>query len=153
MPDPNLTPGCITHVASQDVAAGRRPTPTARRVTHATKRYIFMSYGIPDQDDALYEIDHLVPLELGGSNAPSNLWPQPIVSTYTGDEKDRLENNVHAMVARGTITPVQAINLWAYNWVDAYRLLVNLDDSVGSLAILCAVSPRVEAQIAQPLIS
>jgi hypothetical protein len=37
-----------------------------------------------------YEIDHFIPLALGGSNNIKNLWPQPI--TYPGyKEKDYLQ--------------------------------------------------------------
>jgi hypothetical protein len=37
-------------------------------------------------------LDHLVPLELGGSNNIKNLWPQPEDPRPGAEEKDSLEN-------------------------------------------------------------
>jgi hypothetical protein len=35
-------------------------------------------YGLPAGTHPDYEIDHLIPLGLGGSDDSSNLWPQPL---------------------------------------------------------------------------
>jgi hypothetical protein len=53
-----------------------------------------------------YEIDHLIPLCLGGSDDPSNLWPQPrrsVEETWNAEAKDRLERLMCNMVCEGQI--------------------------------------------------
>lgn len=42
-----------------------------------------------------YVIDHLIPLELGGANAVTNLWPEP---RSEARRKDRVEAKLHAAV-------------------------------------------------------
>ena len=66
-----------------------------------------------------YEIDHLVPLELRG--APSdlrNLWPQPLVAAM---QKDRIENDLHALVCNGTMKLADAQRAIAHDWKTALR--------------------------------
>jgi hypothetical protein len=46
------------------------------------------------------EVDHLIPLELGGSNEMKNLWPQPDKRQPECVEKDQLENELHMVAAR-----------------------------------------------------
>jgi hypothetical protein len=53
-----------------------------------------------------YEIDHLIPLCLGGSDDFSNLWPQPrrsIEPICNAEAKDRLERRLCDMVCAGQI--------------------------------------------------
>ena len=38
---------------------------------------VLLRYGLPAGPHPDYEIDHLIPLCLGGSDDFSNLWPQP----------------------------------------------------------------------------
>jgi len=52
-----------------------------------------------------YVIDHLVPLELGGSNDVRNLWPQP---RNEARAKDRIEDELHETVCSGRIRLVDA---------------------------------------------
>jgi hypothetical protein len=40
-------------------------------------------------------VDHLIPLELGGSNDIANLWPQSYVTVWNAHMKDRLENRLN----------------------------------------------------------
>lgn len=67
-----------------------------------------------------YEVDHLISLELGGSNSIKNLWPEPGFP----NPKDKLENRLHAMVCSGQISLLQAQHDIATNWVQSYRTLV-----------------------------
>lgn len=66
-------------------------------------------------------VDHLVSLELGGSNSQSNLFPEAATPRPGSHEKDRLENRLHAEVCDGSITLRRAQRLIASDWVTAYR--------------------------------
>ena len=50
-------------------------TKERRRVSSEVNRQTFSEYGISyPQPRGAYEVDHLIPLELGGDNTISNLW-------------------------------------------------------------------------------
>lgn len=76
-----------------------------RRVTAATKRAVFVAAGIPRADRHLYVVDHIVALEVGGSNARSNLAVQTITNSRT---KDVVENYLHRAVCTGRTPLVDA---------------------------------------------
>lgn len=72
------------------------------------------------------ELDHLVPLELGGSpDSPANLWLEPWAGRWGAHTKDRLENALHRLVCAGTITLAQAQHEIATDWMASYRLRVH----------------------------
>jgi hypothetical protein len=69
----------------------------------------------------LVEIDHFESLEIGGSNAITNLWPEyyaaaPGQTGYLGARaKDVLETHLHRQICSGAITLLdaqQAIRVW-----------------------------------------
>lgn len=76
------------------------------------------------------EMDHLIPLELGGDNALANLWPQPRGGTWNAQRKDELENVLHERVCSERLSLDEAQRLIATDWVDAYQRYVagNADD-------------------------
>ena len=67
------------------------------------------------------EIDHIVSLELGGSNDIANLFPEPGTGAANYHIKDKLENRLHAMVCSGAITLSAAQHGIANNWMSLYR--------------------------------
>ena len=79
LPDPNLTPGAADPALTTDVLCAPGFSPkTIRNVPTARKKAIYRVYAMaPNQPPCPCEIDHLIPLAIGGSNAPRNLWPQP----------------------------------------------------------------------------
>jgi hypothetical protein len=78
LPDRALTPGSVfAGITAADVCLPGYARQ-ARHVTTATRMRVFSLYGIAyPPPSGSYELDHLVPLELGGDNEVSNLWPQP----------------------------------------------------------------------------
>src|SRR5262249_17939873 len=101
-PDPKLTPGAADrHVRQgniQQTICQPGYTATVRHVTLRTRKQVFASYGIPYENHADYELDHLISLELGGTNAVANLWPQHYFPRPGAREKDVVENSLHSRV-------------------------------------------------------
>src|ERR1700680_3702328 len=74
VPDPNLTPGSTFDVSAQDLCVPGY-TKKVRNVPAEMKREVYEEYGITSHGSGDYEVNHLIPLELGGSNSRS-LWSQ-----------------------------------------------------------------------------
>lgn len=93
-------------------------TGSVRRVTETQKRAACAAYGVPVSkcDGRHYEIDHLVSLELGGSNDSKNLWPQPYFPKPGAKEKDTVENALHRQVCSGKTTLAAAQRAIATDW-------------------------------------
>lgn len=126
-PDPRLTPGAILPTATVGQICRRGYARAERAVSIALKRAVFHAYRtryVPGR----YEVDHLVPLELGGANAgreprtsrvvpTANLWPEPLLSATV---KDRLENRLHAEVCAGRESLRTAQRAIARDWYAAW---------------------------------
>ena len=93
-------------------------------MTNARRDEILTSYGLPPGTHPDYEIDHLIPLCLGGSNDPSNLWPQPrrtIEPKWNAEAKDRLEHLICDMVCAEQLEIAAAQEAIATDWIAAYH--------------------------------
>jgi hypothetical protein len=123
LPDRRLTPGATLPVTASDVCVVGY-TKTVRDVPAALKRDVYASYGRKPERGVCCEIDHLIPLELGGSNDRENLWPQRYEGEWNAARKDRLERRLHAMFCRGEISLKAAQEAIARDWVAAYRRYV-----------------------------
>ena len=66
-------------------------------------------------------MDHLISLELGGSNRLNNLWPEPYDITWNAHVKDRLENRLHELVCTGQLDLMTAQRAIATDWISAYK--------------------------------
>ena len=91
LPDPNLTPGIFDATATVDKVCQKGYTATVRHVTDKQKDDVFREYGLERSGN--YEVDHLISLELGGSNDTRNLWPE----SYTGKWNARLKDSLEKM--------------------------------------------------------
>ena len=164
MPDPSKTPGdvlgtvqseemanCISGKTGRTVEEGNPITlqmictpgytQCVRKVSTAIKNRVYSSYRLTGNHTGFCEspqgceVDHLVSLELGGSNDIKNLWPEP----YEGEQfnahvKDRLENFLHAEVCAGRISLTKAQKEIATDWKGSFmRRIGQPDDEVASL--------------------
>jgi hypothetical protein len=104
-PDPALTWGSFCSPRDQDFLELRGSVAVCRRnVWTAVKNRVYAAYGIAAANRGEYTIDHLVPLSLGGSNRPDNLWPQ-----HKSISSVRLETDLHLRFSRGLITHQEAL--------------------------------------------
>lgn len=120
-PDPLKTPGAVFPEATRETVCVSGYSASVRSVPGSLKKKIFALYGI-DPKSGRFEVDHLIPLELGGSNSVKNLWPQSFTShPYNARAKNRLENRLRKMVCSGAITLKKAQEAIAKDWTKAYK--------------------------------
>ncbi len=126
-PNPSLTPGDVfPNVTAKEVCVSGY-SASVRSVSSDEKRQVAARYGYTGSSSNV-EYDHFISLELGGSNAVTNLWPESYATTDAPNhvgarEKDRVENALHAAVCRGDITLQQAQDQIRTDWY-AYFLTI-----------------------------
>ena len=114
VPDPHCTPGGVNPSVTADVL--RNPNWRTRcdrncESSESEKHVAYHWYGIPaphrnSGDNQVCELDHLVPLELGGADGLGNIWPQCGPDATALDMryfkiKDRVENYLADEVKAG----------------------------------------------------
>ncbi|AWN23210.1 HNH endonuclease [Deinococcus irradiatisoli] len=120
LPNPTLTPGDVL-TSDRAVICRSGYTQTVRNVPSSLKTQVYRSYGVTSRQPGEYEIDHLISLELGGSNSVRNLWPESYVTKpLNAHVKDSLENKLHALACNGTISMKEAQQAIAQDWTAAY---------------------------------
>jgi len=120
LPNPKLTPGDVVEVSRAEICNDERSLP---EVSVAIKRQVFDRYGISPQSLG-YNVDHLIPVALGGSNSIKNLWPQPLAGEWNYQMKNKLEGKMRKLVCAGTLSLEQAQKEISEDWVAAYKKYV-----------------------------
>lgn len=121
-PDPKLTPGKTIDVPLAQLCAPGY-SKRARHVSLAQKRAIFTAYGI--RPSGRFEIDHLISLELGGTNDSENLWPESyLTQPWNAHVKDQLENRLHWLVCHQQLSLADAQTAIRTDWIAAYQQFV-----------------------------
>ena len=128
LPDARCTPGAVDPAVTAAVlcspgyrtSAYRPPASDTDRFKHDEA---YPAYGLAGT--VRTELDHLVSLELGGSNDARNLWPQ---SPPSPNSKDRIEGALHRWVcavsgAAGQARLARAQTAIASNWMSAEAVL------------------------------
>ena len=119
-PNPSLTPGAVlTTDASTICVPGY--AASVRDVSTATKKQVYAEYGVSyPQALGAYEVDHFIPLEIGGSNDIKNLWLEPATPAPGFHQKDQFENFEHGQVCDREITAAEAqsrmVSDWYFYW-------------------------------------
>jgi hypothetical protein len=134
LPDARLTPGA----AFAGVTAARVCTPgyasSVRNVPAAEKEQVYAEYHVVHVPRA-HEVDHLISLELGGSNNLRNLWPEPYAGRWNARVKDRLENLLHLRVCAGAMALRTAQRLISRDWPAAYRHFIGVPAADAAAAV------------------
>jgi len=129
VPDPKCTPGAVNPTVTLAVLKNTSfGTGCIRNcaTTESDKNVTYSQYGIPhpaNNQDAtqVCELDHLVPLELGGADTLDNIWPQcgpnqvPLAKRYF-KEKDKVENYLADQVKTGKMNLEKAQTAIAADW-------------------------------------
>lgn len=130
LPDPACTPGVVSTAVTQANLATTicrsGYTSTVRPPesdTEAFKKKIMTAYREPGSLGD-YELDHLVPLEVGGSNDAGNLWPERNDHPSGAiNSKDLVENALNKAVCAGKVTLDAAQAAIAADWTTALSRL------------------------------
>ncbi len=123
LPDHACTPGAIFPEVTKDQICVPGYSKQVRNVPTELKNEVFAEYGIASHQPGEYEVDHLISLELGGSNDIANLWPEVAEPRPGFHEKDTVENFLHNQVCNGTLTLQDAQSQIASHWVSVYQSL------------------------------
>jgi hypothetical protein len=132
LPDPRCTPGSVNPAVTQATIGSTICkvgwTATVRPPASNTgpvKKISMRSYGEAASSSGTTEFDHLVPIEAGGSDDVTNLWPEPSDLPGHGfnNSKDHLENLIKSAVCAGKVSLAAAQLAIATNWTTAQAKL------------------------------
>lgn len=123
-PDDARTPGVIGSMDLADVCGrvdGMTYSQRHRQTTAAMKRDAYAIYGV-ERDGRDFEVDHRVPLCVGGADDEKNLWPQRGWAHPSYHDKDRLEAHVCRAVCRThAMTLQQGQEIFLGDWIVGFK--------------------------------
>jgi hypothetical protein len=111
IPKSDTTPG-LTRNMTKTAICNTKWGLDRRHVTIKMKKTVFALYGVDWTLRKNYEVDHLIPRELGGADDVRNLWVQPWPDAH---KKDVVENRLHREVCAGT-TMLEDAQRQMRNW-------------------------------------
>ena len=123
LPDPACSPGAVLTTNIKTICVVGY-TKTVRDVPLSEKKKVFQEYSIPYSEHSNYEVDHIISLEIGGSNDISNLFPESYLIKNGARVKDVLENYLHRQVCNGSMTIAEAQKEISSNWLYYYDLKI-----------------------------
>lgn len=137
-PDSRLTPGRAETDSFADLTKsynGQTYSQAHRAVSSSEKKTICAEY--PTQCRGKVEIDHYIPLAIGGSNDTANLWAQPEKNEWNSKDygfhaKDKLETFLVIKVKKGDIAPKDAQQCIVKDWIACYNKYINDAVSFGA---------------------
>jgi hypothetical protein len=118
-PNPKLTPGDALNVTADDLCKPGH-AEIEGTISVRVKSQVFDRYGIRGTLIG-YNVDHLIPPGLGGSNSIKNLWPQPLGGDWMYQMKNRLERRLSKLVCSGALDLKVAQQEMARDWIGAYK--------------------------------
>lgn len=128
LPDQMRTPGKVREGATAvELCMDGFTTKAFRHTTPAMKRAVYLRYNTSPNAGLCKsgcEVDHLVPLTLGGDDVIENLWPQPSEPKPGFHQKDALEVRLHSRVCHGLMTLGEAQQCITSNWYECWKTYV-----------------------------
>jgi hypothetical protein len=123
LPDRRCSPGAYySRLTKAVICSPGFHTGTIRNVPQSEKFQVESEYRMaPSYYGRTIEIDHIVPLELGGSNEMANLFPEPGSGSANYHLKDELENRLRDLVCSGAMPLQTAQDQIAANWKGLYE--------------------------------
>jgi hypothetical protein len=124
LPNGRLTPGHTDPALTMAKLCSKGfTTKSVRSVSQEIKTQAYAQYKLTrGKAPCPCEVDHLVSLEIGGSNDITNLWPQSYgTKPWNARVKDRLENQLHKLVCSRKIGLRAAQQEIAVNWIASYK--------------------------------
>jgi len=101
--------------------------------TNGVKKKLMREQGLPEADISKYELDHFIPLALGGHpRKMENLWLQPLEGRWGAKTKDRLEKTLQLLVCRGRLMLSQAREAIRTDWIGAFKKYVGVAEPATS---------------------
>jgi hypothetical protein len=122
VPDPTLTPGAVRTTDAGEICS--HGTRELRHWSRDRDDQIMIEYGLPSGPHPDFEIDHLIPLAIGGSDDDWNIWPEPrrsIEPIWNAERKDKLEWRLRELVCSGAVGVAEAQRAIAEDWTEAYK--------------------------------
>jgi len=123
-PDDALTPGVVASTDPTDVCSVIDGLTYSKRHRHTPlelKQEVYAAYHV-NREARNFEIDHRVPLCLGGADVRENLWPQEGWQHPSYHDKDRLETAVcRAVCGEGSMTLEQGQAIFLGDWIAGYQ--------------------------------
>lgn len=116
LPDRQCSPGAVFAGVSTKQICTSGYTARVRNVPYAEKKLVYERYGISHHAPRQYEVDHIISLELGGSNDVANLYPELYDGAQGAHTKDKVENALNRAVCDGRLSIRQAQTLIATDW-------------------------------------
>ena len=120
LPDSACTPGAVFST-STDLICDKNYLKNVLNVTPTVQKKVFAEYNLSYKLHDKYKLDHIISLELGGSNNISNLWPEADNLTNSSQMKDKLTAYLHDQVCKGNIDISEAQKEISSNWVTYYK--------------------------------
>ena len=123
-PDDTLTPGVVGSAEFADVCGlvdGQTYSQRHRETTQKMKNEAYAAYSV-NKAGREFEIDHRVPLCVGGADDPRNLWPELGWQHPSFHDKDRLEARVCRAVCRTrTMTLAEGQAIFLGDWIAGFQ--------------------------------
>ena len=148
LPDPGCSPGAVL-TTDTNVICVSGYTQTVRNVPDSEKQQVFAEYGIPWSEHSGYEVDHIISLELGGSNDISNLFPESYSIQYNAHVKDSFENYLHSQICSNKLPVAVAQAEISTDWLKYYLAWKNGTEV--SQPTPQATAPTQSASAIQPI--
>jgi hypothetical protein len=119
LPDRRLTPGAALQLTQTQVC---ELAPSTAVIPVDVGVQVFDHYGIERPGAREYELDLLIPANLGGADNPKNYWPQPFDnSEWNAQVKDALEAHLQKLVCANKLDLATAQGDLSSDWIEAYK--------------------------------